>query len=183
MAMRFAPFGRRCRACPVRVLTAALWLGPQLPVRGAPAALNVPLAPDAPASLEAEPNVEPPAVGGAPASPVAPEATWRGEEVGQRSSDARFIGMMVPHHQAAIAMAELARGRARRPEIRALAERIISGQRREIGLMRQWHRQWFGTELPTLPAWSVCPGLGPGYGPGMGMGPGPGGGGRSGLIG
>ena len=83
----------------------------------------------------------------------------------QRSADARFIVMMIPHHQGAIAMAELALSRARRPEIKALAQRIIASQSREITQMRQWYRQWFGTDVP---AWGI--GSGYGMGPGMGMG-------------
>ena len=65
--------------------------------------------------------------------------------MGQHSADARFIVMKIPHHQGAIAMAELALSRARRPEIKALAQRIIDSQSREITQMRQWYRQWFGT--------------------------------------
>jgi len=79
----------------------------------------------------------------------------------QRSADARFIVMMIPHHQGAIAMAELALSRARRPEIKALAQRIIASQSREITQMRQWYRQWYGTDVP---AW----GIGSGWGMGMG---------------
>jgi uncharacterized protein (DUF305 family) len=81
--------------------------------------------------------------------------------MGQRSADARFIVMMIPHHQGAIAMAELALSRARRPEIKALAQRIIASQSREITQMRQWYRQWYGTDVP---AW----GIGSGWGMGMG---------------
>ena len=103
--------------------------------------------------------------------------SWGGGPIGQRSADARFIVMMIPHHQGAIAMAELALTRARRPEIKALAQRISASQSREIEQMRQWYRQWYGTEVP---AWGVGvgPGAGGGYGmgmgPGMGMGMGPG---------
>jgi uncharacterized protein (DUF305 family) len=81
--------------------------------------------------------------------------------MGQRSADARFIVMMIPHHQGAIAMAELALSRACRPEIKALAQRIIASQSREITQMRQWYRQWYGTDVP---AW----GIGSGWGMGMG---------------
>ena len=83
----------------------------------------------------------------------------------QRSSDTRFIVMMIPHHQGAIAMAELAITRARRPEIKALAQRIITSQSREIEQMRQWYRQWYGG---AVPAWRLPAGVG--MGPGMGMG-------------
>jgi uncharacterized protein (DUF305 family) len=96
--------------------------------------------------------------------------------MGQRSADARFIVMMIPHHQGAIAMAELALSRARRPEIRTLAQRIIASQSREITQMRQWYRQWYGTDVP---AWGI--GSGYGMGPGMGMGHGTGMGGGMGM--
>ncbi len=83
--------------------------------------------------------------------------------MGLRSADAHFIGMMIPHHQGAIAMSELALTRARRPEIKALAQRIIASQSREITQMRQWFRQWYSSDVPS---W----GIGAGYGMGMGMG-------------
>ena len=43
-------------------------------------------------------------------------------------ADQRFIVMMIPHHDGAIAMADLAISRAKRPEIRALAKRIKASQ-------------------------------------------------------
>jgi uncharacterized protein (DUF305 family) len=66
--------------------------------------------------------------------------------MGQRSADAHFILMMVPHHEGAIAMADLAMRRARRGEIRALAERIRTSQAGEIEQMERWYRQWFGAK-------------------------------------
>jgi uncharacterized protein (DUF305 family) len=98
----------------------------------------------------------------APAGPPAAQG-WGGMPMGQRSADAHFIVMMIPHHQGAIAMSELALTRSRRPEIKALAQRIIASQSREITQMRQWYRQWDGSDVPS---W----GIGAGYGMGMGMG-------------
>ncbi len=89
---------------------------------------------------------------------------WSGMPMGQRSADAHFIVMMIPHHQGAIAMSELALTRARHPEIKALAQRIIASQSREITQMRQWYRQWYGSDVPS---WGI--GTGAGYGMGMGM--------------
>jgi uncharacterized protein (DUF305 family) len=75
-------------------------------------------------------------------------------------------------------MAELALIRARRPEIKALAQRIITSQSHEITQMRQWYRQWYGTDVP---AWGIGSGYGMGIGPGMGMGHGMGMGGGMGM--
>jgi uncharacterized protein (DUF305 family) len=102
----------------------------------------------------------------APAGPPAAQG-WGGMPMGQRSADAHFIVMMIPHHQGAIAMSELALTRARRPEIKALAQRIIASQSREITQMRQWYRQWYGSDVPS---WGIGAGTGAGYGMGMGMG-------------
>jgi uncharacterized protein (DUF305 family) len=84
--------------------------------------------------------------------------------MGQRSADAHFIVMMIPHHEGAIAMAELALQRSRRPKIRGLAERIRTSQSQENAQMRRWYRQWYGSDVPTWP------GLGMGMRGGMGMG-------------
>ena len=89
-----------------------------------------------------------------------------------RSADAHFIVMMIPHHEVAIAMADLALQRSRRPEIRTLAERIRSSQSRENAQMRRWYRQWYGVDVPAWPGpgWGRGPGMGMGSGMGMGMG-------------
>jgi len=75
-------------------------------------------------------------------------ASW----MGRGPTDQRFIVMMIPHHEGAIAMADLALNRARRPEIRALATRIKVSQASENDQMRRWYRQWYGQEVPALTA-------------------------------
>jgi len=91
--------------------------------------------------------------------------------------DQQFIVMMIPHHDGAIAMAELALSRARRPEIEALAARIKASQTRENGQMRAWYRQWYDAAVPPWPpatGWGWHGGsrgpMGMGGGMGMGMG-------------
>lgn len=70
--------------------------------------------------------------------------------------DEHFIVMMIPHHEGAIAMADLALERSQRSEIRTLAQSIKDTQSREIEQMRTWYRQWYNADVPQ---WT----------PGMGM--------------
>jgi uncharacterized protein (DUF305 family) len=60
-------------------------------------------------------------------------------------SEREFIAGMIPHHQEAIDTASevLARG-GTTPEIRTLAENIITAQQNEIAEMKQWHIDWYG---------------------------------------
>jgi uncharacterized protein (DUF305 family) len=55
-----------------------------------------------------------------------------------RDYDAMFIDMMVPHHEGAVQMSQDALNRAQHPEIKALAQRIIDAQTREIAGMNSW---------------------------------------------
>ena len=57
--------------------------------------------------------------------------------------DRAFIDGMVPHHESAIAMAEVAREETEDPEIRRIAEDIVSAQEREIAQMKQWRQEWY----------------------------------------
>jgi len=91
--------------------------------------------------------------------------------MGTQSMDQHFIVMMIPHHDGAIAMADLALTRAKRPEIKELAKSIRASQTRENAQMRAWYREWFGKAVPS---WG--PGTGWGWQEGMGMGMGMGGG-------
>lgn len=56
--------------------------------------------------------------------------------------DAAFIEMMIPHHQGAIDMAELAQKNAGHAEIKAMADAIIEAQQREIDQMKGWQNAW-----------------------------------------
>jgi uncharacterized protein (DUF305 family) len=66
-----------------------------------------------------------------------------------RYSDRAFIDAMVPHHQGAVDMAEVALGNADHEEIRSLAEDIVSAQEAEIEELKAIKQQEFGTsEVP-----------------------------------
>jgi uncharacterized protein (DUF305 family) len=77
------------------------------------------------------------------------------------SFDQQFIDMMVPHHQGAVEMAQIARERSQRPEIRALADMIIASQTDEIAQLKGWRRSWFGSDqTPPMSAMPMVPGMG-----------------------
>ncbi len=64
-------------------------------------------------------------------------------------SDERFIDTMVPHHQGAVEMAEVALENAKHPELRQLAENIINDQSAEIERLRGIKEREFGSsEVP-----------------------------------
>ncbi len=77
--------------------------------------------------------------------------------MGTQTMDQHFIVMMIPHHDGAIAMADLALTRAKRPEIKELAKSIKASQTQENAQMRAWYRQWFSQPVPS-------------WGPGTGWG-------------
>jgi uncharacterized protein (DUF305 family) len=65
-------------------------------------------------------------------------------------SDERFIDAMVPHHQGAIDMAEVALENAEHPEILALAEEIVAAQETEIGQLKTIKQEQFGTSEVSM---------------------------------
>ncbi|MDO8648884.1 MAG: DUF305 domain-containing protein [Candidatus Peregrinibacteria bacterium] len=56
--------------------------------------------------------------------------------------DRAFIQLMIPHHQDAIIMANMALKDAKHDEMKNLARDIISAQQREIDKMKEWQRSW-----------------------------------------
>lgn len=62
-----------------------------------------------------------------------------------RYSDERFIDAMVPHHQGAVEMAEVALESAEHEEVRQLAQNIVSTQEAEIEELKDIKQEEFGT--------------------------------------
>ena len=63
--------------------------------------------------------------------------------------DAHFIEQMIPHHEDAITMSEVALVKATKPEVKQLAQDIIKSQQKEIDQMKAWHKDWYGEEVPS----------------------------------
>ena len=57
------------------------------------------------------------------------------------NSDVDFVRLMLPHHQAAIDMAKTQLLYGKDPQIRRLAQEIITDQQLEIELMQRWLQQ------------------------------------------
>lgn len=70
----------------------------------------------------------------------------------QMTYDRRFIDMMVPHHQVAVMMANLALERSKRPEIRDFAQAIIRDQSQEIAEMRRDRKAWYRSDRTPDPS-------------------------------
>lgn len=69
-----------------------------------------------------------------------------------RNVDKQFIEQMIPHHESAIAMANLALQKTKHDEVKTLANNIISSQTAEISTMKEWYKDWYGVDVPTVSA-------------------------------
>jgi uncharacterized protein (DUF305 family) len=73
--------------------------------------------------------------GAATQSPAAQSADFN-------DADVTFVNGMIPHHQGALEMAQLADGRAQDPRVQDLARRIEAAQDPEIQTMTNWLQDW-----------------------------------------
>jgi uncharacterized protein (DUF305 family) len=60
--------------------------------------------------------------------------------------DAKFIDMMIPHHEGAVMMARHALKHSQRPEIKAMAEKTIKDQQKEIEQLKAFRKAWYGEQ-------------------------------------
>jgi uncharacterized protein (DUF305 family) len=63
------------------------------------------------------------------------------------NSDIDFVRLMLPHHQAAIDMAKTQLLYGKDPQMRRLAQEIITDQQSEIELMQRWLKQQEQTQM------------------------------------
>jgi uncharacterized protein (DUF305 family) len=63
-------------------------------------------------------------------------------------ADVLFLNLMIPHHQSGVDMARAVLERTERPEIRALAQAIVTAQESEITIMREMLQEKGAEETP-----------------------------------
>ncbi|MGW9133557.1 DUF305 domain-containing protein [Streptomyces sp. NPDC055681] len=69
-------------------------------------------------------------------------ATAEAESTDFNDADVTFAQMMIPHHEQALEMAELADGRASDAEVKDIAAKIEKAQDPEIKTMKGWLKSW-----------------------------------------
>ena len=67
---------------------------------------------------------------------ASPEAIETLREAPPEEAEVRFLRLMIPHHKAAVPMAEAVLGETDRPEVRQLAAAIAASQKGEIEVMQ-----------------------------------------------
>jgi uncharacterized protein (DUF305 family) len=60
--------------------------------------------------------------------------------------DRRFLDGMIPHHQGAVTMGQDLLQKSKRPQMKKLAQNIITSQQSEIDRMTNWRQEWYGNK-------------------------------------
>ncbi|MEU8006121.1 DUF305 domain-containing protein [Catellatospora sp. NPDC049111] len=87
-------------------------------------------------------------------------------------TDVQFLQQMIPHHQQALMMAQMAAQKAADADVKQLAVEIEQEQKPEIEQMSAWLQQW-GKPVPSMGPGMALPSMSPPMGRGMmpSMGP------------
>ncbi|MFF5505187.1 DUF305 domain-containing protein [Streptomyces roseolus] len=86
--------------------------------------------------------------GGTTSATAAPSAP--GNSGTFNEADVMFAQMMIPHHEQALKMAELAEGRAEDPDVKRIVAAIEKAQDPEIQKMKAWLRGWGKPETAAM---------------------------------
>ncbi|GAT71000.1 copper resistance protein [Planomonospora sphaerica] len=87
-------------------------------------------------------GVDDTATGPTGATTAAPATSAPQQSATFNDADVTFAQNMIPHHQQAVEMAEMAESRASDPEVKELAAKIKSAQDPEITTLTTWLAQW-----------------------------------------
>lgn len=83
-----------------------------------------------------------------PSSSTAPTSTTGPAAEAHNEADVAFATQMIPHHEQAVTMAQLAADKATNAEVKSLAAAISSAQGPEITTMSGWLSSW-GQPVPS----------------------------------
>lgn len=64
------------------------------------------------------------------------------------NQDHDFIMMMIPHHEAAIAMSEIELKYGTDARVKKVAQGVFDGQTKDVRDMKKWHKEWFKSDYP-----------------------------------
>jgi uncharacterized protein (DUF305 family) len=67
---------------------------------------------------------------------------------GDAAYDQTYMRRMAAHHEQGMAMARLAANRAAEPGLRTVARLMVAAQAGDLAVFQQWHRSWFGADVP-----------------------------------
>jgi uncharacterized protein (DUF305 family) len=82
---------------------------------------------------------------------IAPEYSMAGYEAKQmvdfgkadKYVDLRYINAMIAHHRGAMILAEQAKEKSKRPEIKKLTEDMLASEPKAIAELYQWKKEWY----------------------------------------
>ena len=89
-----------------------------------------------------------------PSSPVAEAAI----DPTTLDLDVLYIDILIPHHESAVTMAEIAQARSTRPEVVSLAAGIAAARSAELEQLRTWRETWY-PDVPGLTETQLFAGL------------------------
>ena len=69
-----------------------------------------------------------------------------------QESEVSYMNRTIPHHQSAIEVASIIRGKAVHSELRAATQKTITMQADEIGQLTNWLQEWYGQQPSPDPA-------------------------------
>lgn len=73
-------------------------------------------------------------------------------QMGDMPYDLHYIDMMIMHHQEGIEMAQMAQTKAVSPKVKALADRIVTDQQKDIAELQGHRNHWYAGKPPMDPA-------------------------------
>ena len=72
------------------------------------------------------------------------------KENSDAAAEKTFLEEMIPHHAEAVMSSKIALEKSQNPEVRQLAQNIVTGQEKEIADMKGWYKAWYKEDYKDL---------------------------------